>query len=41
MIIAPPRERDSKHIEGSVCFPRNRRMGSCRTLPKVCPLLVF
>jgi rhodanese-related sulfurtransferase len=39
--VRAPRERDQKHIDGSMALPLNRLMDNLETLPKDRPLLVY
>jgi len=39
--VRAPREREQKHIRGSLSFPLNRLLENIKTLPKDRPLLVY
>jgi rhodanese-related sulfurtransferase len=39
--VRAPREREQKHIDGSLSIPLNRLVGNLETLPKNRPLLVY
>jgi len=39
--VRTPREREQKHIDGSLGIPLNRLMENLKTLPKHRPLLVY